>query len=502
MIRRHGVALAVSSLIFAAMLSPLVGGFTDDGFIHAQYARNIIERGEYSFNPGEPSFGTTSPLWVMALAAAGSFFEARDALVTIGQVLSVLAGFGVLAAAYALALALGASRFFAALAAAVLAADVWLARWTALGMESSVAALGVVLMALASVQWYGSRRRSLMFGAFAALAALVRPEVYLALPVFLVAWASTRRRAPARNAGAALAAAALLLLPWLVFARAVIGSFLPNTAGAKSGGLVLDPIVLVEKLEPVAKIVASSQGIAAVAVVLSVLVLRSRSVVCSARARFIALWMIALPAAYVVFDMQILSRYLLLITPLVCVLGWTAMEQLLSSVLGARRAVRGTALAAAALAVVVSAVFYARVVVPPSRAFSHDLTHNMRGLAEWLAERSDADAVVAAADIGYLAFYSDRRVLDLGGLVEPVTGELRSRYSYEEIVDRGLYFGLPGYPHVDYLIDRDLERDRFAGSTLAGHRFEKVKETTVRNLGIRKPGPYYYTLYRVTPVEP
>jgi hypothetical protein len=25
--------------------------------------------------------------------------------------------------------------------------------------------------------------------------------------------------------------------------------------------------------------------------------------------------------------------------------------------------------------------------------------------------------------------------------------------------------------------------------------------TTVRNLGIRKPGTYYYTLYRVTPVD-
>jgi len=37
---------------------------------------------------------------------------------------------------------------------------------------------------------------------------------------------------------------------------------------------------------------------------------------------------------------------------------------------------------------------------------------------------------------------------------------------------------------------------------LAGHRFEELTVTTVRNLGIRKPGPYYYTLYRVSPVTP
>ena len=62
--RWYDVLPAVALLV--GLMLPLRGGFTDDGFIHVQYARNLMTRGEYSFNPGETSFGTTSPLWVMA----------------------------------------------------------------------------------------------------------------------------------------------------------------------------------------------------------------------------------------------------------------------------------------------------------------------------------------------------------------------------------------------------------------------------------------------------
>jgi hypothetical protein len=157
------------------------------------------------------------------------------------------------------------------------------------------------------------------------------------------------------------------------------------------------------------------------------------------------------------------------------------------------------AVAIAALIVLMNAVLFVKVILPPSREFSHDLTHNMKGIAGYLRDNSEPGAVVAAADIGYLAFYSGRRVLDLGGLVEPQTGELRSHHSYEEIIQQGLYIGLPGYPRVDFFIDRALEPDRFQGRVLRGFRFDRVYQTTVRNLGIRKPGPWLYTLYRLIP---
>src|SRR5437660_179133 len=40
----------------------------DDSWIHQTYARNLALRGEFAFIPGQPSAGSTSPLWTLLLA--------------------------------------------------------------------------------------------------------------------------------------------------------------------------------------------------------------------------------------------------------------------------------------------------------------------------------------------------------------------------------------------------------------------------------------------------
>lgn len=494
---KHTPAIIVPLIVLLVFLLPHASGFTDDGFIHVQYARNIIERGEYSFNPGEISFGTTSPLWVMELAALGTFFDDREALITLSRVFSWASGFAAIVVLYLLALALGARRWTATLASLTFACDAWFARWTALSMETSTAVLAVLLMTLASVRAFRDRRSAAYLGLTMVLASLLRPEVYLAFPVYLVSLWFQRRNLDRRCVWITAAVAAALIVPWLVFAKFYIGSFLPNTAGAKSGGLVLHPLALLRNFDPVVKIVGSTQALTVLAVVVAIVVHRSKSRMLSPPMRFLLLWVVALPLAYVVFDIQILSRYLLLVTPLVCVAGWIAIEELVENRFLWARA-RIVMAVVAAIIVAVNCTLYFKVILPPSRAFSHDLTHSLRDMAVHIRDNADEDAVVAAADIGYLAFYSNRRVLDLGGLVEPETGELRSRFSYEEIIQEGMFLGLKGYPRVDYFIDRDLEPARFEGRTMSGYQFRQVYTTVVGNLGLRKPGPYYYTLYQLT----
>jgi hypothetical protein len=485
------------ALLLVTMMLPLRHGFTDDGFIHVQYARNIMARGEYAFNPGEVSFGTTSPLWVMALAAAGKLVAGTDGLVDASRFFSWLAALAALFVVHRALLLLGASRLVALCGTLAFAADAWFVRWSALGMESSAAAWAAALMVLMSFDAYSSPARSARFAVAAAVGALIRPEMYLAFPVFALAALTVRPRPHMRTLLVAAGVAAALLLPWLLFAKWHIGSFLPNTAGAKSGGMVRDPLTFFMKLAPVVKIMASTQAVALLALIADLVVSRRSAAAFSRELRFAMLWIIALPLAYVAADIQILSRYLLLIAPAVCVAGWRALGSLAGR-LAPRRAMLAVA-AACALAVTGNALFYARVVLPPSIAFSEDLQTNMVGLARYLNENSMPDVVVAAADIGYLAYYSERRVLDLGGLVEPRMAQLREAHDYEEIVDEGLYFDVPGYPRVDYLVDRDHEADRFTGRIVNGHSFTPVYATEVRNLGIRKPGVYHYTLYRVMP---
>jgi len=70
--------------------------------------------------------------------------------------------------------------------------------------------------------------------------------------------------------------------------------------------------------------------------------------------------------------------------------------------------------------------------------------------AQWIKEHTPPDAVIATHDVGAIGFYSDRRIIDLAGLVTP---ELASR------IGRGDYTQwLPGYlekHHVAYVVVLD-----------------------------------------------
>ena len=376
-------------------------------------------------------------------------------------------------------------------------------------METSAAVLAIVGVGIVSVRAYDHRRSAWLLGFAMAVAALVRPEAYLIVPVFLVTVVSFGRsqRDKAVDLSCVMGTLiiyALLVLPWLVFAKYHIGSFLPYTAGAKSGGLVVDPVLFVKKFVPIMKIVGSSEGILALIAFVSLVVFGKRARIISPTHRFLLLWVLALPVAYVIFDIQVLSRYMLLTSPFTIVLGFSALDQIVDRIgRSGRRAslYRWVPGVAAVATMMINIVFYVTVVIPPSRAFSYDLTHHLKDLALHIKSTSPEDAVVAAADIGYLAFYSERWVLDLGGLVDSDTHKLREANTYEDIVDQGLYLSLPKYPTVDYLIDRHLEAHRFDNRVMHGYRFEPVIVKEVRNLGIRKPGPYFYTLYRLTRIE-
>ena len=61
-------ALSISAYVGASSLFYRTGFPLDDAWIHQTYARNLALHGEWSFIPGQPSAGSTSPLWTILLA--------------------------------------------------------------------------------------------------------------------------------------------------------------------------------------------------------------------------------------------------------------------------------------------------------------------------------------------------------------------------------------------------------------------------------------------------
>jgi arabinofuranosyltransferase len=493
----------LAAALFAVLLLPLRNAIVDDTYIHLQYARNLAATGELSFNRGEPTYGATSPLWVGILALLAK--AGADPLVSC-RMLAWLFAAASIALVYRVAASGGGGAWTAAAAALTLAAEAWFVRWTAVGMETSFAVfMTLVVMDLARSA-ARSAGRSALLGAALFLAALSRPEAILLVPLAAIALLRARGK-PGRFMF--LVVFVPLFAAWLLVIDRHTGTMFPLTAGAKQGAIELSPGALLRRAAIPARIMAGTLLLPWTALLAGVVAgaLRRRSLGAyltesgSLRAEpaafLMLLWVFALPAAYVALDFQVLSRYLVPVAAPAIVLGLTAWRKLVAeraAGAGARRAALAMFTAAA---VAQSVLVYEIVVVPPTRAFSEALETTLAGMGRWLDRNAPADALVASPDIGAIGYYSRRRILDLGGLVSPEINRMRRETDVERIIDTGMYlrFG------PDYLVDRDPVPERFAGRIIDGVFFEAIMRGEAPNLGIRKPEPVVYVLYRLERVE-
>lgn len=413
-------ALAMSIYIVNSARSNGLGFPLDDAWIHQTYARNLAERGEWAFVPGQPSAGATSPLWVALLAVgaklglapyAGTFFLGWLNLWAIG--LFGAAIFGRLAPSRAQ---------FAVWVAALLITEFHLVWAAASGMETAlfVAIVMAVFLLVLQSQAKTSFRNWLVLGLLVGLAVLVRPEGMTFLgPVFFVALASVRPVAgKAKTLLLTLVGFAILFVPYLFFNRAISESWWPNTLYAKQAeyasllaqpflvrlgrqlsqpligvGIVLLPGFLYyfyktikEQIWPVVGFISWIVG-------------------------FSALFALRLPVVYQH------GRYAMPIIPIFLVLGAAGVASWIQpkSKLASRRIISVAWLGAVALC---AFAFFAIGIPTYSRDVAF-INSEMVATAGWVKANTPADSVVAAHDIGALGYFSERRVLDLAGLVSP-----------------------------------------------------------------------------------
>ncbi len=528
------VIFAVCALAFVVMVWPLKNTLVDDTYIHLQYARNLSEAGELSFNRGDPTYGATSPLFVFVLSLAHRF--GGDLLVWC-RVLSWFFAMASIALVYRFVLMLEGSRLTAGLAALMMAGEAWLLRWSAVGMETSFAVFMVTAVLIVSFSSCKSVVRSILFGVLLFFAVLARPEAMLLVPLAVIAFTFAGGSRTCTRTVWLLVFLPLFAL-WLYIVHRHTGSFLPLTAGAKQGKLIFSAGLLRRAFIPI-KIMGATIGLPWLFVIVGLVVSaakerrifalfeppgpRDAGRECGAstddearkdRAEkpeadreagyehasitmgltLTMLWIFTLPLAYVIFDFQVLSRYLLPVSPAVIALGMTALSRIGFRLFGSsmRRVI--LVVVCAAIIFVQNTIFYYIVVVPPTRAFSDGMQEVLVGMGEWLRSNSDAQAVVATPDIGAIGYVSGRRVLDLGGLVTPEINRMRRRIEYEEIVERGFYLNF----RADFLVDRSSIPARFDGAVIRDVKFAPVMHGIIPNLGIRHPDPVHYVLYRLT----
>jgi arabinofuranosyltransferase len=432
----------------------------DDAWIHFQFARNLARGDGLSFNPDQPTSGSTAPLWTLLLAGvylAGAEFPVA------GQLLSGACFLAALASTYALGVRLTGKRWAGWLAGMVVAANGRMV-WAGLSALETCLFAALSLLAIgAHVSDRTAARYRLRTAALFGLAALTRPEGYLLFALSLVDFAlrivCSVLRVPGhatRNTKhetrityhvsrityyvlrsillpAVLFAA--IVLPYLIFSLRTSGHLLPNTYHAKA---VVSLLPDRDFLSVAARYLILDNPLLLPFYVLGVGVLLfpalsgSSSQVRSpkARASLLSLWSVGLPLVYAYLHAVLYQhgRYLIPLIPcnaIVGVVGLLAARRLAARrwnltpalSLGGRR---GRGLAVLVGVLVVAGTGWRLPAMARLYAWNVDNVNEMHvAVGRWVAEHTPPDAVLALNDIGAITYVSERPVVDLAGLVTP-----------------------------------------------------------------------------------
>jgi len=411
-----------------------VGFPLDDSWIHAQIARHVAAGQGWTYNPGAPTAASTSPLWVIAITPL--FWlpgEPTLWIKVLGSVLYLLTVY----------LTIGLARAVLQDDRIALLAG-WLAAWqpaliySALsGMETPLFVV-LTLLALRCVhRSETSARHAYLATAWLALAGWARPELWAALPLLWGYWRLRRRDLPATAWPWHLVLAAVSVAGFVLFHLALWGHPLPSTFyakpaaayGATDSSWVRWGLTLADHfLHNVGEAISTQNPLLLVG--LGLVLARFERLTAAQRAFLglcfaLTVWVCLLTAAAnlgsVGFHTFRRTAYFLPgLTMAVAAGVVTLWDEITAARLPAARSLQATVAAAALLGLALA--WQVNELRHTGALFANDLRSINQGdvaAAQWIAAHTPPDALVAANDIGALAYVGQRRIFDLIGLASP-----------------------------------------------------------------------------------
>ena len=431
---------ALAAVLLYLLISRLtfrIGFPLDDSWIHLTYARNLAEHGEWAFQLGQRSAGSTAPLWTVLLSIGFLFGLAPYAWTYLlgWLVLTLIAVYAEtlvqrLLPAYRSRIPwVGLFFIFA-----------WHLTWSAVsGMETLLHGL-IVLVVLGSL--IGGSRRYITLGVLAGLSIWIRPDGLTLLgPILFVAWFSeTSWRSRLEAIAKALLGFGALLFPYLFFNLALSGSPMPNTFYAKQAEYEtywLSKTLLERIAEYLLPVIASPFVVLIPGAVLWLWrSIRERNwgtlaslIWCLG---YIAIYVARLPAYQH-------GRYIIPAFPILYLWGILGLLQVTSSA-----TLNRYLLSFWRLTTVVMTIAFAFIGARQNALDVFLIESEMIRTAEWVGQNLPTEARLAVHDIGALGFFVPNPLIDLAGLTSPeVVPFIRDEARLAEYLDENL---------VDYLI--------------------------------------------------
>ncbi|NKQ35998.1 MAG: hypothetical protein HF973_10345 [Chloroflexi bacterium] len=437
--REKFVALAIliiASCVVIWVVRPIwhSKALNDDSFITLTYVKNLVAGQGFVYNHPPATLGSTTPLFVFSTALLTKLvpaFTAIDAAI----VLSALSWMGVGWVLYLIMRHVGFRPAAAAVAAAVplLLGQGWQGF---IGMEIWPFQFLLTLCILFAI-----KGKPLYAGLLTGLLFLTRGEGALVGLILLGYFTfsdyipglnqlQTKRDQPRpnlRNGLTFAAGAGVVVAIWIIYALVTFGTIIPNTLAAKqaqtqlsSGKNFLEQIMLTLLPNYV-----RSFGLFDVWFFNPYLILAGIGIFYAWRKTAVllifAVWGIAYLAGYAILNPSLYYWYILHIVFILSVFVGVGLAGLITFARESKtRPGRALGYATAVIMAVVlfsfSASFLAKI-----PAFQGDRrAPTYMAVSNWLKENSSPEESVAFIEIGYLGYFTDNRIVDLAGLVDPV----------------------------------------------------------------------------------
>jgi hypothetical protein len=433
-------AFSLTAYVLPACLEYQCGFPLDDAWIHQTYARNLSRLGEWSYLPGRPSAGSTSPLWTVLLFV-GYQLGLNPLVWTyfLGWVVLV----GIAYIFYRGILLANPEIGGLALLGSGLVVFEWHLVWAAgSGMETLLAAASGLCMAALLLS---PSKAWIWMGVVTGLSAWVRPEgITWAFAVLWVVYFSQpdwgdRLKAVLKF----ISMVCLVVAPYLIFNYQISGNLLPSTYFAKQAEYaVLQNVPFWVRLIQQAELPLVGVG---------VLLLPGFIIFIHdtwTRRNWNAMALVFWCCGYVVMYAWRLpvtyqhGRYLIPMMPVYFLCGFIGITRI--SIANSSRRWQWIMVRAW----VISAVFLLVVFWGLGlNAYYRDVAFiqtEMVNVAKWVAQNTPTQARVAAHDIGALGYFGNRELFDLAGLISPqIIPYLRDETKIREFLDD---------EHVDYLV--------------------------------------------------
>ncbi|MBN2105970.1 MAG: hypothetical protein JW832_00980 [Deltaproteobacteria bacterium] len=409
---RDILALSMLALYWAAFVtaSPasMQKSLVDDAYIFQRVVDNFWDGHGLTYNYDAMVNPITSPFYAFILAGAKVFPCAAPATISFVYLSGLIA--------------LGAGIYFGirqynrllalTMAIFVSSASVPIRSW---GMETSTFMACIVFSILAY-----THGRYLTAGMFCAFTALSRPEGIALIGVLAGAHLLTERKL----LWGMLTVFAATLTPWLLYSWATYGHIVPSSVSVKA---IQHTIGWWRKQPSWLNFFLNQPLIPWVSYPLAALGVFQAYRDFMNGHRFLLLIMAfgaIQVAAYSLLDAPV--GYFWYLAPgnmaldIAIVLGAFTLGQSIFGLFEANKALHVSAVIRAAFISVMVLVYMTKFAAAPfSRLKPYRLGSEYRAAGEWIEQNTPGDFVVAATEIGYIGYFSKRRIRDIHGLLHP-----------------------------------------------------------------------------------